>query len=657
MMVGIPGAGIGGLFYILNALWMPFHEARLAIQGRSSLERWRMVKRQVTIALGILASLGVTGWLLGLALTTHLTSAAVLGLDLPHETRRELPRLFTYAALLVTLTTLALVQAGVTVLRFLVRPKRAGLASAGSDRPAAASKKSASCAGIIVLLALFFHQAPIQAAQNSTSALILSEHLKRADAAFEEEDSAVAEQEYRAALKGDPGNPRAMFRLGQLLDRRDPKESERLFRSYIALEPGDAWGYIAVAQILKRQSRNDEALKFAAEAVRRAPQERDAVLVQAEILARANRTERAIEEFEKWLASHPDDAEAWLALARERERAGRTTSARTALERAASNHPVNDTSERLESLSRATAPAFEPVFGFSRDSDGNMKVRTALGGDFVIGDGARLGLSFGRTRVDDNVDTQSYSDFTLTTKWRPRANLELDAAGGAARTDRIPGGMQIAAEFIPTARLRLRAAAPGNAAHLDIRFNRNLVDATPTLLARRIVRNDLQVRPVFALPQHLRLRGIGGTSLIQGNGDRNHRYTLGGGPAWSPAPALEWSANFTQSSYSHDTKAGYFAPEKIQTIETATYIEFERDAVLVALDVGGGLERFKEFGFAFGRWRPALRGYGLLSLRLRPGRELRLEIDSYNTQAGPVLVPTSGWKYVAATASFRWALP
>ena len=130
MTVGIPGAGIGGLFYILNALWMPFREARLAIQGRSSPERWELVKRQATIAIGILASLGVTGWVLGLALATHLTRAAVADRDVSYATTRELPRFFTYSALLITLTTLGLIQAGVTVLRLVVRPKSAAGAAA-----------------------------------------------------------------------------------------------------------------------------------------------------------------------------------------------------------------------------------------------------------------------------------------------------------------------------------------------------------------------------------------------------------------------------------------------------------------------------------------------------------------------------------------------
>src|SRR5439155_10129943 len=183
-----------------------------------------------------------------------------------------------------------------------------------------------------------------------------------------------------------------------------------------------------------------------------------------------------------------------------------------------------------------------------------------------VADGARLGLTVARTRVDDNVDSRSYSDFLLTTHVRPRADLSVDLAGGAVRPDRDARAVETAG-FIPTAQVRLRAASPGDTSHLDLRFNRSVADATPLLLARRVVRNDIQARPAFALPQHLRLRGIGGTSLIQADGDRNHRYTLGGGPAWSPVPAVELSANFTQSSHSHATKAGYFAPERIQTID------------------------------------------------------------------------------------------
>lgn len=56
---GLPGTGIGGLFYILLALTMPFFEFYQTIHGRGSLERWKLVLRQFAIALLILV--GVEG--------------------------------------------------------------------------------------------------------------------------------------------------------------------------------------------------------------------------------------------------------------------------------------------------------------------------------------------------------------------------------------------------------------------------------------------------------------------------------------------------------------------------------------------------------------------------------------------------------------------
>jgi hypothetical protein len=84
-------------------------------------------------------------------------------------------------------------------------------------------------------------------------------------------------------------------------------------------------------------------------------------------------------------------------------------------------------------------------------------------------------------------------------------------------------------------------------------------------------------------------------------------------------------------------------------------MEFERERSLVALDFGVGGERFREHGAAFGSWRPAFRGYALVLFQLQPGRELRFEVDSYNTQAGAVAAPTSGWYYGSVSATLRWA--
>lgn len=43
MFAGLPGTGIGGVFYLLLTLWMPVHEMYLTWHGRSSLERWKFI--------------------------------------------------------------------------------------------------------------------------------------------------------------------------------------------------------------------------------------------------------------------------------------------------------------------------------------------------------------------------------------------------------------------------------------------------------------------------------------------------------------------------------------------------------------------------------------------------------------------------------------
>lgn len=76
MNAGLPGTGIGGLFYILLALLMPLRELYLTARGRSSRERWLLVLQQLMIAVGIVAALGATGW----AVTRVVDTRGVVGL-------------------------------------------------------------------------------------------------------------------------------------------------------------------------------------------------------------------------------------------------------------------------------------------------------------------------------------------------------------------------------------------------------------------------------------------------------------------------------------------------------------------------------------------------------------------------------------------------
>lgn len=61
MSPGLPGTGIGGLFYILSALWMPVCEMRRRWQGDAA-RQWRFVGRQFTNAVGIVAVMTGVFW-------------------------------------------------------------------------------------------------------------------------------------------------------------------------------------------------------------------------------------------------------------------------------------------------------------------------------------------------------------------------------------------------------------------------------------------------------------------------------------------------------------------------------------------------------------------------------------------------------------------
>jgi hypothetical protein len=55
MFAGLPGTGVGGMFYLLLSLWMPFHELFRVFQGKSSAARWRLIARQWCLFAAVIA--------------------------------------------------------------------------------------------------------------------------------------------------------------------------------------------------------------------------------------------------------------------------------------------------------------------------------------------------------------------------------------------------------------------------------------------------------------------------------------------------------------------------------------------------------------------------------------------------------------------------
>lgn len=68
MTAGLPGTGIGGLFYFLMALMMPLREVFFLLRGKSSLRRWGLISLQCSFVGAILACMWGEMWLINYAL-------------------------------------------------------------------------------------------------------------------------------------------------------------------------------------------------------------------------------------------------------------------------------------------------------------------------------------------------------------------------------------------------------------------------------------------------------------------------------------------------------------------------------------------------------------------------------------------------------------
>lgn len=125
MTVGLPGTGIGGLFYLLTAWAMPFREGYRCLRGHSDPARptrWGLVFAMPAMATGVALGLWATGWLLGLGLAElrHLAPTSVVVARAASS-----GNLLGILAMFVTLGTLGGVVVGVELLRLWLyrRPK------------------------------------------------------------------------------------------------------------------------------------------------------------------------------------------------------------------------------------------------------------------------------------------------------------------------------------------------------------------------------------------------------------------------------------------------------------------------------------------------------------------------------------------------------
>jgi hypothetical protein len=118
MTAGVPGTGLGGLFYILAALLLPLRGAIRKLRGQSV--DWNEITKLTGLAVGVFLGIWITGWLLGRLLApTARTLEAAAGVDAALRVKSE--NILRWAAVVAGFVTLAFVLLAVQVARLLDR--------------------------------------------------------------------------------------------------------------------------------------------------------------------------------------------------------------------------------------------------------------------------------------------------------------------------------------------------------------------------------------------------------------------------------------------------------------------------------------------------------------------------------------------------------
>lgn len=126
MTAGLPGTGIGGVFYLLSALLMPLFELVNTLRGQSSWSRWTLILKQLGMAAGIIAGMWGLGAFLGLLLEARPDYAITRFINAHISGQLEQAakiNVFHVVPVIMSITTLAIIITTTNVLRIIYRPK------------------------------------------------------------------------------------------------------------------------------------------------------------------------------------------------------------------------------------------------------------------------------------------------------------------------------------------------------------------------------------------------------------------------------------------------------------------------------------------------------------------------------------------------------
>ncbi len=608
MTAGLPGVGIGGIFYVVSALFMPVRAAVLTARGRRADARWGLALRQAGIAAGILGALWLTGWVIAEALRVfapHVLAGTGRGAG-----GVAAGNVVKVTAIALSLVTLTIVVGAVQLARLVVtRPDPA-------ERVGARARRGARAAAIVLALAgATLVPARVGRAQQPGSA---AAHQALADSAYRREQWEAAEREYALALAADSSRSRPYFQLAMLRRHRDPAGAARLLQRYVVLEPRDAWGWAALGDVQRRAGRTREALASWERARALEPGAVDASRIAAARAAVAPTVEPLV------LGASDSDGDTQVG--------GR----------------LRLSSPELTAGSRAWISAStKRVSG----ADSSVSISELLAGLQARPTAAlRLEASLGAALLPDVVPLPAPLP----------GNGPGGGPGGGPGSGAGGGAGAAASGPVVLGSARLRWHDPGDRAALDLRAGRILLDVTPLLAGARAYRDEVGAEGELRVAGPLHVRAFGRTGRIVTAFDDNTRDLFGGAALVAFPSGIEVGARAQEIRFGAPSVSGYFAPEQMRVAEATAYVERESaSGVSLALDLGAGAQQVTDWGAPAGGWSPALRGWAQLVLPVGTGRAFGVEVDSYDAKVGTEgVAPTTGrWRYASAAAWLRVAIP
>jgi hypothetical protein len=121
MFAGLPGIGVGTLFYVLVALWMPIRETGRLLRGDFDAARWRLVVMQVCFAITIIASVAIADRVLGMILADGSITAINPARVINEGFAEQAPQSIWAAPIMASLILLAGVVTLTEICRIAVR--------------------------------------------------------------------------------------------------------------------------------------------------------------------------------------------------------------------------------------------------------------------------------------------------------------------------------------------------------------------------------------------------------------------------------------------------------------------------------------------------------------------------------------------------------